>query len=348
MSYSHDSSAPAYKGVTVTHSLDKNGLKKLLIIGKTGTGKSTLCNVLTGNDPKAKIFPVSSAAESCTQATKFANVWFNGDKSKHISLIDTIGFDDATKNDDAAIIAELVGKLRDDCDHVNLFVIAVNGQSPRLDGSLLTMIRIFEGMFSKDFWKQVIIVFTRIPQDAKTKKRREKQNDKSDEDLAADYIKLVERQFKDCNGLKYLYMDATYDKEDEDETDAFESALSELWKTLKDCPPLSTDHVQNVETDNAKLKRQIEEQKQAREDAEKLLREELEKLKNENKNLSDKELEKKLEKLVKNHEDQGFSVANAISDVTGGATLGLFGGPVVAAIGAGLGFVKSLGRLFRG
>ena len=81
-------------------------------------------------------------------------------------------------------------------------------------------------------------------------------------------------------------MDATYDKEDEDETDAFESALSELWKTLKDCPPLSTDHVQKVETDNAKLKRQIEEQKQAREDAEKLLREELEKLKIKNKSLS--------------------------------------------------------------
>ena len=131
-------------------------------------------------------------------------------------------------------------------------MIAVNGQSPRLDGSLLTMIRIFEGMFSKEFWKQVIIVFTRIPQDAKTKKRREKQNDKSDEDLAADYIKLVERQFKDCTGLKYLYMDATYDKEDEDETDAFETALTELWKTLKNCPPLSTDHVQQVETDNRK------------------------------------------------------------------------------------------------
>ena len=132
-------------------------------------------------------------------------------------------------------------------------------------------------------------MFTRIPQDAKTKKRREKQNDKTDDDLAADYIKLVERQFRDCTGLKYLFMDATYDKEDEDETDAFETALSKLWKTLKNCPPLSTDHVQEVETDNAKLKRHIEEQKQAREDAEKLLREELEKLKNENKNLSDRE-----------------------------------------------------------
>ena len=116
---------------------------------------------------------------------------------------------------------------------------------------------------------------------------------------------------------------------------------------MKNCPPLSTDHVQQVETDNAKLKRQIEEQKQAREDAEKLLREELEKLKAENKNLSDKELEKKLEKLVKNHEDQGFSVANAISDITGGATIGLIGGPAGAAIGAVIGGVKSLARLFR-
>ena len=54
---------------------------------------------------------------------------------------------------------------------------------------------------------------------------------------------------------------------------------------MKNCPPLSTDHVQQVETDNAKLKRQIEEQKQAREDAEKKLRDEVAMLKIKNINL---------------------------------------------------------------
>ena len=71
---------------------------KLLIIGKTGTGKSSLCNVVSGLDHDAKVFPVSASAESCTQSTQFADVLFNNDKSRPISVIDTIGFDDP-KND---------------------------------------------------------------------------------------------------------------------------------------------------------------------------------------------------------------------------------------------------------
>jgi len=113
------------------------------VFGKTGTGKSTLCNVLAGKKHDADYFPTSSDPTSCTQETKFANVFLNGDKKKPVSLIDTIGFDDAT------IIAELVVTLKTKCDYVNLFVLAVNGQSPRLDESLLTMIRILEGMFTK-------------------------------------------------------------------------------------------------------------------------------------------------------------------------------------------------------
>ena len=60
------------------------------------------------------------------------------------SLIDTIGFDDPNNDTDANIISELVLKLKQKCDHVNLFLIAVNGQNPRLDGALVGMIRIFE------------------------------------------------------------------------------------------------------------------------------------------------------------------------------------------------------------
>ena len=69
------------------------------------------------------------------------------------SLIDTIGFDDPSNDTDANIITELVFKLRDRCDHVNLFIIAVNGQNPRLDASLVGMIKIFEGMFGEEFWR---------------------------------------------------------------------------------------------------------------------------------------------------------------------------------------------------
>ena len=104
------------------------------------------------------------------------------------SLIDTIGFDDPDNDVDANIIAELVLKLKNYCDHVNLFIIAVNGQNPRLDASLIGMIRIFEGMFGENFWSQVVLVFTRLPMDSKSLKKREKNNKKSDEQLGKLYF----------------------------------------------------------------------------------------------------------------------------------------------------------------
>ena len=67
-----------------------------------------------------------------------------------------VGFDDPDNDTDANIISELVFRLRDQCDHVNLFIIAVNGQHPRLDSSLIGMIRIFEGMFGEGFWREYL------------------------------------------------------------------------------------------------------------------------------------------------------------------------------------------------
>ena len=171
-----------YNGVIVTNSIKDNGRKKLLVIGKTGAGKSSLCNVFTGHPHDADIFPVSVDAESCTQSTKFAEAFFNGDKEKPISLIDTIGFDDPNNDTDANIISELVIRLRDGCDHINLFGIVVSGQNPRLDSTLIGMLRIFEGMFGEEFWNQVVLVITRLPMDEKSVRRRTR-GGKTDEEI---------------------------------------------------------------------------------------------------------------------------------------------------------------------
>ena len=112
--------------------------------GPKFAGKSTLCNRIAGIPHDATLFPVSAASVSCTQSTSFANVPFGGDNEKLLSLIDTIGFDDPNNDTDIKIIVELVDKLKNRVDFVNLFIIAVNGQNRRLDGSLVAMIKIFQ------------------------------------------------------------------------------------------------------------------------------------------------------------------------------------------------------------
>merc|ERR1712037_226584 len=250
-------------GVVPTDNLVSNGRRKILVIGKTGTGKSSLCNVLCGADHDADVFPVSAEAMSCTQRTFFCEANFNKNKEEPISLIDTIGFDDPDKDDDAKIIAELVLKLKNGCDFVNLFVIAVNGQNPRLDGSLLGMIKIFEGMLGQDFWKQVVVLFTRMPMDETAKKKREKNSKQSDDELAQKYMAEVAKRFKHGKQIDYVFLDSCFDKEDPEEKRCFDQAMDKLLNALNAAKPLPTSKVQEVATEKAALGREIAEKESA-------------------------------------------------------------------------------------
>merc|ERR1712037_439765 len=258
-------------GVVPTNTLVDNGRKKILVIGKTGTGKSSLCNVLVGADHDADLFPVSAEAMSCTQRTVFCDAFFNKDKEWPFSLIDTIGFDDPDKDDDAKIIAELVLRLKHGCDFVNLFIIAVNGQNPRLDGSLVGMIKVFEGMFGQDFWKQVVVLFTRMPMDEKAKKKREKNSKQSDDELAQKYMAEVAKRFKNGKQIDYVFLDSCFDKEDPEEKRCFDQAMDKLLNALNAANDLPTSKVQEVATEKAALRREIAEKESAAKAAEERL-----------------------------------------------------------------------------
>jgi len=289
--------------VVIVPNLKGNMMKKLLIIGKTGTGKSSLCNRIAGYPANADIFPVSSEATSCTQSTQFGTIKFDGNAERIMSLIDTIGFDDPNNDTDVKIIAELVDKLKNSCDYVNLFAIAVNGQAPRLDGSLVAMIKIFEEMFGEQFWNQCVLLFTRVRMDKKEKRMRLKNTGKSDDDIARDYLKVVESKFRKGGCLNYLFLDACYDEEDEEEIAAFKETMDNLYIMVEEAPKLPTSQVnEKVESENGKLKRQLAERERDKEEFNKIIQEMNAKLEEAEKNRA--EDEEKYQKIKKEHEDK--------------------------------------------
>lgn len=45
-------------------------------------------------------------------------------------------------------------------------------------------------MFGKEFWKQAVVVFTRMPMDLKAKNKRFKNTKQTDDELAREYMKV--------------------------------------------------------------------------------------------------------------------------------------------------------------
>jgi predicted GTPase len=79
-------------------------LRRLVMIGSTGTGKSASCNSLCGSTDK---YPASAKASSMTFETAIHQVkWFGHDEEEFL-LVDTPGLGD-TDNRDAQHIENMV------------------------------------------------------------------------------------------------------------------------------------------------------------------------------------------------------------------------------------------------
>ena len=85
---------------------------------------------------------------------------------------------------DAKITQQLVDKLKTKTKFVNLVCLVVNGQSPRLEASLVATIRSLEEILGKLFWEHCVLIFTRMQMDKKMQRRRAKANGKDDRTIA--------------------------------------------------------------------------------------------------------------------------------------------------------------------
>ena len=230
----------------------------ILVLGESGTGKSTLCNVLIGESHNAENFPSSPVEEGRTHHTKIVIASYRGNKDRRFRIIDTQGFDDPGDHSNpntiknGQIITELMKKLTEVSD-VHLFLICLKGTTSRLHASLTYMITIFKEIFGHRmkgeqpiedpsvFWRRCVIVFTHVPMGRTSIKRRLRaQNNMTDDQIAQNHMQKLVQRFKIVNtNFEYLFIDALHE-ENVDETTKFNASIEKLYDLLVRSSPAMT------------------------------------------------------------------------------------------------------------
>merc|ERR1719447_1668713 len=130
---------------------------RIVIVGATGSGKSSLANAFLGCDPRSDncLFEVCSGTDSCTKKTTYGfGSWLG--IGQNFTVIDTPGFGDSN-NDDDLLIEEMMDILANVVDHTDSFLLLFDGRETRFDASLQDMIKKMTIIFGHNWWNYLVI-----------------------------------------------------------------------------------------------------------------------------------------------------------------------------------------------
>jgi len=133
--------------------------KQILIVGSTGTGKSTIINMLYNNDINCdsckEPAPVGDSSDSVTKALNYYYI-----SKQQISLIDSIGLSDPTITD-VEVVLKMKQFLSLSVTGIHLVVIVVKWG--RINGPERLNLSAIASMFENNWKEKAVLVLTHYP-----------------------------------------------------------------------------------------------------------------------------------------------------------------------------------------
>merc|ERR1711892_713229 len=129
----------------------------IILVGPTGSGKSSLANALLVCDPRSPdcLFPVCHDMDSCTKDTTYGTGNWLGD-GQNFTVVDSPGFNDSD-GEDTELIEEMLDVLKNTIKHSSTILLVLKGTENKFTKGLQDMLTKMSSIFGQQWWDFMVI-----------------------------------------------------------------------------------------------------------------------------------------------------------------------------------------------